>query len=126
VAGRNLEADPFAGFQQLSGRNAFGTHTVSLQVGLKLVQRRLVEHLEGEEIDPGPIGLAQDDAVVIALVPAFQIDPPLRIAAGFDQPQHVTVVTNAFLKIQHANLRMPRTQNTCHCHSLVSSFYLMT
>ena len=52
------------------------------------------------EIQAGAVGFAQNQAVVIALIPAFQVHPALRVAAGFNHAHHVTVVMNAFFQIQ--------------------------
>lgn len=125
MAGGQLEAHTLAGFQQLAGGDAGGGQAVGLEVGVELLEGGLVEHLEAEEVDPGAVGLADHVAVVVALVPALEVDATLRVAAGFHQAQHVAVEADAFLEIQHAHLGMARPQHTCHRHLLSPLFGLM-
>ncbi|MNY22984.1 hypothetical protein D3C86_1566270 [compost metagenome] len=125
VAGGQFEAHALAGFQHVAGRDAGGGQAVGLQVGIQLLEGGLVEHLEAEEVETGAVRLADHVAVVIALVPALEVDAALRIAPGFHQAQHVPVEADAFFEIQHANLGMARPQHTCHRHLLSPLFGLM-
>ncbi|MNZ75489.1 hypothetical protein D3C78_939670 [compost metagenome] len=113
-----FEAHALTGFQHLAGRNAGSDQTVGLQVGIEFFQGGLVQHLETKEIDAGGIRLTDHIAVVIALIPAFEIHPALVVAPGFHQTQNVAVKMDAFFKVQHAHLGMPWTQYTCHRHLL--------
>jgi hypothetical protein len=116
VAGGQREAHALAGFQQLAGRNALGGDTVGVEILFQLGQGRIAIDLEGEEIDTGGIGLAQDHAVVIALFPGLEINAALGIATGFDQTQHLGIEINAFFNVEHPHLSVSGTKYTCHCH----------
>src|SRR5215467_2571747 len=67
-------------------------------------------------IDPGPIGLAQHDTVVITLVPGLEIDATDAVPAGLNQPKHITVEMNSRVEFDHPHLNMSGPQNACHCH----------
>jgi len=121
VTGRQLETDALAGLQHLTRRNAGRLQAIGLQIGIEFVEGGYVEDAEAEEVDSRTVRFANHVAAVVALVPALEIHPPLRVAPGFHQPQHVAVKAHALLEIQHSHLRMPRSQNTCHCHRFVSS-----
>ena len=116
VAGRDLEAHALAGFEHLTGGNALGGEAEGLEVAVELLEGGLVGNLEGEEIDAGLLGLTDQDAVVIALVPGLEIHAALVVTAGFDQTQGVLVKVDAFFQIQDAQRNVAGTQNTSHCH----------
>jgi hypothetical protein len=116
VPGRDLEADPLAGLEQVAGSDALGRNAVSAQVRIELLQGRLAVDLEAEKVDAGAGRLADHDAVMVAFVPALEIDAPLPVAAGLQKAQHVLVEIDAFVQVQHADRRMARTQYPGHRH----------
>src|SRR5690606_27367103 len=72
--------------------------------------------LEGEEINAGLVGLANQHAVVLALVPGLEIDPALRVTPGLDQTERVLVEVDALFEVQNAKRDVSRTQYASHCH----------
>ena len=116
VAGGDLEAHAFAGFQHLAGGDALGLHAVGLQLAIEVVQRGLIQHLEAEEVEPGAVGLAQHDAVVVALGAGLEVRPALGVATHGLQAHDLGVPLDRFFEIEHANLGVPRTQDASHCH----------
>ncbi|MPN43238.1 hypothetical protein SDC9_190797 [bioreactor metagenome] len=116
VAGGQREAHALAGFQQFAGRDAAGGDAIGVEVLFQLVERCAAIDLEGKEVDAGAVGLTQDHAVMIALVPGLEIDAPLRVAAGFREAEHVRVKLHALIEIEHLELDVPGTKYACHCH----------
>ncbi len=109
VSTRNFKTNPLACFHHFTGRNTFGFDPVGNQVRIQLFQRRLVEHFETKEVDTGMVSLTEYHAMVIALIPALQVDTSLSIASGFNKTQHVTIVANTFFKVEYTNLSMSWT-----------------
>jgi len=117
VAGGNPEAHALAGLQQVTGGDAFGLDAKGLELFLQVIERGFVEHLVAKEVQPGLVGLAQDDAVVVALVAGLEIGAALGIAAHGLQAHHVGVPLDRFFQVEYADLGVPRAQNASHCHS---------
>ena len=116
MTGRQGKADPLASLQHLAGGDALGAHAIGAEVGFELVEDVGILDLEAEEVDAGAIRLADDEAIVVAFVLGLEIDPPLRIAAGLLEPDHVGVEIDRLLQIQHPHLKMAGAQNACDCH----------
>ena len=101
MAGGQGEAYPLAGFQQLAGGNPFGGDAKGLQVTFELVEGGPVADLETDVVHAGPVGLTEDQAVMVALVPGLEVHPARRVAAGFHQPQHLAVEIDALLQVEY-------------------------
>jgi len=120
VAGRQREAHAAPGFKEVARREAGRGDAGLGKLCLEGIERRFVADLEAEEIDPGALGLAQHDAVVIALVPALEIDPARCVSAGFHQAQNIAVEMNRGIQFEHAHLRMTGPHHAFKSH--LSSF----
>ena len=68
------------------------------------------------EAEGGLIRLSQDIAVVITFIPAFEIDPPAIVTAGFFKTQNFGVKFDCLVQFQNAHLRMARTHDPFECH----------
>ncbi len=108
VAGGQFETHPLPGLQHFTSRDTLSLQAIGLQVGIKLLQRGMVQYLETEEVDTGGIRFTDDIAVVVPFIPAFEVHATLIITSGFHQTQHVAIEMDAFFKIQHPHLGMPR------------------
>lgn len=106
VARGQGEAQALAGLQHLAGGDAACLDATRVQTALELVQRSLVQHAVADEVHAGAVGLAQHDAVVVALVPGLEVDTALRVFARFHQADDVAVELAADLHVEDAQLRM--------------------
>src|SRR5690606_7178012 len=116
MARGHFETHALAGLEHLARGNALGLETEGLQVTVELVERGLVGDLEREEIDARLVGLADQHAAVLALVPGLEGDPALRVMPGLDQAERVLVEVYALFEVKNAKRDVSRTQYASHCH----------
>src|SRR5262249_30833579 len=79
-------------------------------------ERGFVVDLERNVVTAGYIGFMEDDAVMVLLIPGFQVDAALIISIGFDEPDNLGVMFQGCIHIQHPERTMSRAHNTCNRH----------
>ena len=84
VAGRCREPNSFAGRPVLTGWNAFDFATETRDGFGQFVQSGFAVHFESVVVHPWSFRLAQDDTVMIMLVPRLQTHSALLIAIGLN------------------------------------------
>ena len=117
VARRDLEANTLTGLQQVAGRDAFGGDAVVLEVGFERGERGIVGHLEAVEVHAGLTGVAQDEAVVIALVPPLEVGASC-VATCLHQADDVRVELDRFVEVEDLELHVPGSEHSSDCHVL--------
>ena len=99
VGARSLEPDDLAlARAELAGIEALGRDAGGLDPLLILVEVDPVLDLEGHALQPVDGRVAQDDRVVLLLVPSLEEDP-LRFPGRLDQAEHLGVVGGGQLEI---------------------------
>ena len=120
MPGRDGEAQALAGFRMLTGRNPLQVlaQPARLDVLGQLFQRGFGVHLPAHVVHAGLVGLAQDDAVVVMLVPGLEEHALLLVVArDFLQAKDVAIVLHGGLEFEHADLHVSGAQYTGECHS---------
>src|SRR5947207_7952685 len=96
--------------------------TKSLNVPREALKRCFAVDLERDEIASGNVGLTQDDAVVVELIPGFQIHAALVIAACDIEANHFSVMFDRSFNIKNPEQAVSGTKNPSHRHTFLLNY----
>ena len=119
VTARDDERDATTDARLIAGGDVLDVDAVGREIGGELFEGGLVQHLERHEVHARLIGLAEDHAVPVEFVPAFEVDATVVAGRDLVQAEPVAVVDDRIVHVENTDLDDAGSKNSVEGHGWV-------